>query len=333
MTTLARCASVPHSRSRSPLRAASPRSRDGSAPAAGRRSRASSSPSSTAARSTASPRGSRRERRSSRPRTARRPRRRWRPRSSVRGTGSRTMRPARTSSRASPRRCSAPETRTSGCSRWTRARCPSSCNGCGRRAVCLGNLFRDQLDRYGELELVAERWREAVAALPAEAQLVYNADDPQLAAVGRGARAQRRLRPRRSERGPCRRCSTRPTRSTASAAARRTTTPRRTSATSATTAARAATTLGRRWRSRRGRSRCRGSSVPRSGSTRPEGSRRIELGLPGLYNVYNAVGGGGARPRARRRRSTRSRPGSSASPPRSAASSASPSARSGSSCC
>src|ERR1700758_5399873 len=51
------------------------------------------------------------------------------------------------------------------------------------RAVCLGNLFRDQLDRYGELELVAERWREAVTTLPGEAQLVYNADDPQLAAV------------------------------------------------------------------------------------------------------------------------------------------------------
>ena len=34
------------------------------------------------------------------------------------------------------------------------------------RAVCLGNLFRDQLDRYGELELVAERWRATVAALP-----------------------------------------------------------------------------------------------------------------------------------------------------------------------
>jgi len=31
------------------------------------------------------------------------------------------------------------------------------------RAVCLANLFRDQLDRYGELELVAERWRDAVA--------------------------------------------------------------------------------------------------------------------------------------------------------------------------
>src|ERR671914_63806 len=29
------------------------------------------------------------------------------------------------------------------------------------RAVCLANLFRDQLDRYGELELIAERWRDA----------------------------------------------------------------------------------------------------------------------------------------------------------------------------
>src|SRR5213083_2201315 len=33
----------------------------------------------------------------------------------------------------------------------------------GPRAVCLGNLFRDQLDRYGELEAIAERWRAAVA--------------------------------------------------------------------------------------------------------------------------------------------------------------------------
>src|SRR5690348_4652510 len=46
------------------------------------------------------------------------------------------------------------------------------------RAVCLGNLFRDQLDRYGELELVAERWRAATAALPADTVLVVNGDDP-----------------------------------------------------------------------------------------------------------------------------------------------------------
>jgi len=52
------------------------------------------------------------------------------------------------------------------------------------RAICLGNLFRDQLDRYGELELVAERWRAAVDGLPEDAALVFNADDPQLAAIG-----------------------------------------------------------------------------------------------------------------------------------------------------
>ena len=48
------------------------------------------------------------------------------------------------------------------------------------RALCLGNLFRDQLDRYGELELVAERWRGAVSALPAGAALAVNGDDPQV---------------------------------------------------------------------------------------------------------------------------------------------------------
>jgi UDP-N-acetylmuramyl tripeptide synthase len=53
------------------------------------------------------------------------------------------------------------------------------------RALLLGNLFRDQLDRYGELELVAERWRDAVAALPAVAAVVVNADDPALAALAR----------------------------------------------------------------------------------------------------------------------------------------------------
>src|SRR5919197_3373773 len=53
------------------------------------------------------------------------------------------------------------------------------------RAVCLGNLFRDQLDRYGELEIVAERWRGAVRMLPSAAQLVVNADDPQVGDLAR----------------------------------------------------------------------------------------------------------------------------------------------------
>jgi lipid II isoglutaminyl synthase (glutamine-hydrolysing) len=48
------------------------------------------------------------------------------------------------------------------------------------RCVCLGNLFRDQLDRYGELEHVAERWRRAVRSLDSHASLVVNGDDPQV---------------------------------------------------------------------------------------------------------------------------------------------------------
>jgi lipid II isoglutaminyl synthase (glutamine-hydrolysing) len=48
------------------------------------------------------------------------------------------------------------------------------------RALLLGNLFRDQLDRYGELEHIAERWRAATAQLPAATTLVVNGDDPQV---------------------------------------------------------------------------------------------------------------------------------------------------------
>jgi lipid II isoglutaminyl synthase (glutamine-hydrolysing) len=53
------------------------------------------------------------------------------------------------------------------------------------RAVCLGNLFRDQLDRYGELELIAERWRAAVRELAADAVLIVNGDDPQVGDLAR----------------------------------------------------------------------------------------------------------------------------------------------------
>jgi UDP-N-acetylmuramyl tripeptide synthase len=60
------------------------------------------------------------------------------------------------------------------------------------RAIVLGNLFRDQLDRYGELELVAERWRAAVQELP-EAQLVLNGDDPQVGDLARSREQGQRL--------------------------------------------------------------------------------------------------------------------------------------------
>ncbi|HYZ80344.1 MAG TPA: MurT ligase domain-containing protein [Solirubrobacteraceae bacterium] len=53
------------------------------------------------------------------------------------------------------------------------------------RAVLLGNLFRDQLDRYGELETIADRWATTVGGLPARAMLACNADDPLIADLGR----------------------------------------------------------------------------------------------------------------------------------------------------
>jgi UDP-N-acetylmuramyl tripeptide synthase len=51
------------------------------------------------------------------------------------------------------------------------------------RAMLLGNLFRDQLDRYGELESIADSWKTAVAE--SDARLVLNADDPLVADLGR----------------------------------------------------------------------------------------------------------------------------------------------------
>jgi lipid II isoglutaminyl synthase (glutamine-hydrolysing) len=53
------------------------------------------------------------------------------------------------------------------------------------RAMLLSNLFRDQLDRYGELETIADRWATMVAGLPDTTALVLNADDPLIADLGR----------------------------------------------------------------------------------------------------------------------------------------------------
>jgi len=156
------------------------------------------------------------------------------------------------------------------------------------RVVCLGNLFRDQLDRYGELELVAERWRDAVAGLPAGARLVVNGDDPQLAGLAEahepvtafGLDDPRRARPalqHAADSKYCIRCG-------------------------------APYEYAAAYVGHLGDYRC-----PRCGHARPqldvaaravelhglesavfqlatpEGTRRVELALPGLYNVYNAV--------------------------------------------
>jgi UDP-N-acetylmuramyl tripeptide synthase len=53
------------------------------------------------------------------------------------------------------------------------------------RALLLANLFRDQLDRYGELESIADRWAEVVADRAGRTDFVLNADDPLVADLGR----------------------------------------------------------------------------------------------------------------------------------------------------
>jgi lipid II isoglutaminyl synthase (glutamine-hydrolysing) len=52
------------------------------------------------------------------------------------------------------------------------------------RVAVFTNLFRDQLDRYGEVEAVASRWRDVLAAASPDLRLVLNADDPTVAALG-----------------------------------------------------------------------------------------------------------------------------------------------------
>jgi UDP-N-acetylmuramyl tripeptide synthase len=156
------------------------------------------------------------------------------------------------------------------------------------RAVLLGNLFRDQLDRYGELEIIADRWAAVVAGLPATTRLVLNADDPLVADLGRerdalyfgvddDALALPELQ-HASDSKHCRRCG-------------------------------AAYAYEAAYLAHLGRYAC-----PRCGARRPapvvaaeavelrgirsaaftlrtpDGSRRVELPLPGLYNVYNALG-------------------------------------------
>jgi UDP-N-acetylmuramyl tripeptide synthase len=150
------------------------------------------------------------------------------------------------------------------------------------KALLLGNLFRDQLDRYGELETIADRWALIVRD---RAGLVLNADDPLVADLGRHAPApayfgvddDRLALPElqhASDSKHCRRCGH-------------------------------AYTYSAVYLAHLGHYRC-----PNCGQERPQPqyvatdvrlngiksaaftlrSRRIELPLPGLYNVYNALG-------------------------------------------
>src|SRR5436190_19137565 len=155
------------------------------------------------------------------------------------------------------------------------------------RALCLGNLFRDQLDRYGELELVAARWRETVSALPEGAALVVNADDPQVGDLARSRPAATfgLDDPRHASPGLqhaadskwCVRCGTPYTYDAAyigHLGAYRC---------EACGHARPPLDVAAR------RVELNGLDSVSFDLETPEGSRRVELGVPGLYNVYNAL--------------------------------------------
>ncbi len=58
--------------------------------------------------------------------------------------------------------------------------------------IVLGNLFRDQLDRYGEMEALADEWARTVADRTGRTGFVLNADDPLIADLGRDAEGRRR---------------------------------------------------------------------------------------------------------------------------------------------
>ncbi|HEY7270550.1 MAG TPA: MurT ligase domain-containing protein, partial [Dehalococcoidia bacterium] len=61
---------------------------------------------------------------------------------------------------------------------------PAAIEALRPRVAVFNNLFRDQLDRYGEVDAVAARWREALAATSQTLTLVLNADDPSVASLG-----------------------------------------------------------------------------------------------------------------------------------------------------
>jgi len=157
------------------------------------------------------------------------------------------------------------------------------------RSLVLSNLFRDQLDRYGELETIANRWAGVVAGLPGNVRLSLNADDPLIADLGReqhratyfGIEDRSIALPQMqhaSDSKHCRRCGT--------------------------AYAYDAVYLGHLGVYRCphcGQERPRpqiaadeielhGTRAARFTLRTPAGTARVRLPLPGLYNIYNALG-------------------------------------------
>ena len=55
---------------------------------------------------------------------------------------------------------------------------------CQPQFIVALNLFRDQLDRYGEVDTISQRWQKAIKPLPKDTIIILNADDPTLCYLG-----------------------------------------------------------------------------------------------------------------------------------------------------
>lgn len=53
------------------------------------------------------------------------------------------------------------------------------------KTIVLLNLFRDQLDRYGEVDTVRTKWQETLSKLNHQTTLILNADDPGVSFLGK----------------------------------------------------------------------------------------------------------------------------------------------------
>ena len=163
------------------------------------------------------------------------------------------------------------------------------------RLIVLGNLFRDQLDRYGELEHLADEWarggRRRGRARPASS---LNADDPLIADLGRDrelapARRRHLLRDRGPEPGAAgaparlRRQALPPLRRSLRLRARLRRPPR------PLLAAPTAAPIGPAPDVAATRIELEGMGGSRVAVRTPDGEVELRLPLPGLYNVYNAL--------------------------------------------
>lgn len=53
------------------------------------------------------------------------------------------------------------------------------------KVILINNLFRDQMDRYGEIDTLAKKWRQAILKLSPESIIILNSDDPTVASLGK----------------------------------------------------------------------------------------------------------------------------------------------------